>query len=131
MKGPLRGRKGERIGEVRLFDVNKDGKLGGLEKAVYLAWLADSLEAADGARGDRERTGSAKARDGRPELKRNSDRTAGILLAVALLAGLAFLLSTLGVALVGEDVFYPAAVISGIVFILGLVSLLVYVRMDA
>lgn len=127
----MRGRKGERIGEVRLFDVNRDGKLGGLEKAACLAWLADSLEAADEARGDRERNGSAKARDGRPELKHNSDRTAGIMVAATLLAGLAFLVSTLGVALVGEDVFYPAAVISGIVFILGLVSLLVYVRMDA
>ena len=77
---------------MRLFDVNRDGKLDSFEKAAALAWLADSLEAADEARGDGESAGSAKAREGEPELKPDSDRTAGILLVATLLAGLVALL---------------------------------------
>ena len=111
---------------MRLFDLNKDGKMSGLEKAVELAWLADSLEAAHESQDGYENPGSAPALDEGPEFKFDSDPIAGSLVVVALLFGAIFVGCVIGAVFVGAGAFYLVAIASGIILVALIVTLMVF-----
>ncbi len=111
---------------MRLFDLNKDGKMSGLEKAVELAWLADSLEAAHEAQGDRKSAGPAPTLDEGPESKPVSNPIAVSLVVVALLFGALFTMGVIGAVFVGAGAFYFVAIASGIILVALIVTLMVF-----